>query len=295
VTIIPPPVASAPPHTVIGFPPATGGVRILSTPGALRSSGALSFSGEGHEIWQNPAVGTPAAGFHRGFPISPIYPRRPIYPISPIFPVWGYPIFGGGFWPGFGFGGLGLGWGLGWNSWGCGAYGGWGFGCDAFPYYDSGYGNYGYAYSPGGLEGQIESQNGPAIYENAPAPAPLVYGGGERQLVQLYMKDGSEYDVTDYWLVDDNELHFTTVDANGNQTEHVIGFDQLDLRKTIDVNTDRGYRFVLRNEPIQQYLQGTESNAPEGTAPEGPLQPPAPQVPAVPPQPAAPAQPAQPH
>ena len=56
---------------------------------------------------------------------------------------------------------------------------------------------------------------------------------------------------------------------SGNQTEHVIAFDQLDLQTTINVNKNRGYRFVLRNEPIQQYLQGTERNVPEGPRPPG--------------------------
>ena len=87
--------------------------------------------------------------------------------------------------------------------------------------------------------------------------------------------------------MDDNELHFMMADpsASGNQTEHVIAFDRLDLQTTINVSKNRGYRFVLRNEPIEQYLQGTERNVPEGPAPAGPMQPPAPPAPAVPPQP----------
>jgi len=234
---------------------------------------------------------------HPRFPVRPIFPRRPIYPI------WGNPIFGYG--PGFGFGGLGFGWGGGFG-WGLGSWWGpscspyWGFGCNVFPYYNYGYGNYDSGYSPGNLEGQVESQgNGSGIYENPPAP--LVYGGGERQLLQLYLKDGTVYDVADYWLVNDNELHFMTVDASGKQTEHVVGFDQLDLEKTIRVSKEMGYRFVLRNEPLQQYLQGTEQNngqdnkqnneqtMPGYPAASGPAQPPAPEAPAVPPQPNAPA------
>jgi hypothetical protein len=161
-------------------------------------------------------------------------------------------------------------------------------GCGLFPYYDYGYGdygNYGSNYSPGNVESQIESQQGPELYGNGSAP--IVYGGN--QLVQLYLKDGTVYDVTDYWLVNDNDLHFTTVDASGNATDHVIGFDQLDLQKTIDVNTNNGYRFVLRNEPMREYLQGTEQNA----APAGPMQPSVPPVPPSPPQPGAPRTPPQ--
>jgi hypothetical protein len=304
VTIAPPqPAAAAPPHVVIGFPPAQTGGSFFTTPTPGRPSSALSFSGEGHEIWRNATPGVlPQQAARPQFPVRPIFPRRPIYPI------WGNPIFGYG--PGFGFGGLGFGWGLGWGLglgswWGpsCDPY--WGFGCNAFPYYDYGYGNYGdygNAYSPGSLEGQIESQgNGSGIYENPPAPI-IDYGldynrnEGQRQLVQLFLKDGTVYDVTDYWLVDDNELHFMMADpsASGNQTEHVIAFDRLDLQTTINANKNRGYRFVLRNEPIEQYLQGTERNVPEGPAPAGPMQPPAPQAPAVPPRPSPPAQAPQP-
>jgi hypothetical protein len=304
VTIAPQPAVTAPPHVVIGFPPAETGGRFLSTTPAGRAPGVLSFSGEGHEIWRNATPGSPPsqAEARSGFPVRPIFPRRPIYPI------WGNPIFGYG--PGFGFGGLGFGWGGGFG-WGLGSWWGpscdpyWGFGCSAFPYYDYGYGNYGdygNAYSPGSLEGQIESQgNGPSIYENNPAPI-VDYGRdygrneGQRQLVELFLKDGTVYDVTDYWLVDDNELHFMMADpsASGNQTEHVIAFDRLDLQTTINVSKNRGYRFVLRNEPIEQYLQGTERNVPEGPAPAGPMQPPAPSAPAVPPQPNPPAQTPQP-
>jgi hypothetical protein len=302
VTITPPqPIVTNGPHVVIGFPPSETGGRFLSASGPAagsvsgRESGALSFSGEGHEIWRNAAVGAGTQPEIPPFPVRPIFPRRPIF----RGPVFGSPIFGGPYGFGFGFGapGFGLGWGFGWglNSWfgpSCGPY--WGFGCDAFSYYDYGYGNYGDAYSPGSLEGQIESQgNGSAIYENDPAPAPLAYGGGERQLVQLYLKDGRVYDVTDYWLVNDNDLHFTTVDASGNQTEHVIGFDQLDMQKTIDVNTNQGYRFVLRNQPLREYLQGTGRNT-QGGAGAGPMQLAAPNEPSPPPQPNSPEQASQP-
>jgi hypothetical protein len=35
----------------------------------------------------------------------------------------------------------------------------------------------------------------------------------------------------------------------------VIDLDELDLQQTIDVATQRGFRFMLRNEPMEQYLQ----------------------------------------
>jgi len=35
----------------------------------------------------------------------------------------------------------------------------------------------------------------------------------------------------------------------------VIGSEELDLQRTIDVNTRRGFRVVVRNEPIEEYLR----------------------------------------
>jgi hypothetical protein len=274
------------PHVIIGFPPAGNNARVLPSTG----SGPLSFSGEGREIWRNSAPVTASPEW--------MHPRRPIYPIHPPGapvrgrPIFGAPVYGYGYgfgYPFFGFGwGGGLGWGAGWGLGGCDPYWSGGVGCGLFPYYDYGYGdygNYGGNYSAGNVESQIESQQGPSLYGNGSAP--IVYGGN--QLVQLYLKDGTVYDVTDYWLVNDNDLHFTTVDASGNATDHVIGFDQLDLQKTIDVNTNNGYRFVLRNEPMREYLQGTEQN----TAPAGPMQPGVPPAPPSPPQPGAPPTPPQ--
>ena len=92
------------------------------------------------------------------------------------------------------------------------------------------------------------------MYEYPSATSPIfVYGEERRELVQLYLKDGTVYNVTDYWLVND-QLHCTTVEG-ASTVEHVFNFDELDLQKTIDVNTAREFRFVLRNEPIEQYLK----------------------------------------
>jgi hypothetical protein len=92
-----------------------------------------------------------------------------------------------------------------------------------------------------------------------------VYGYGEERpdLPQLFLKDGTILNVTDYWLVD-NQLHFTMIDEEGAKpVEHVIPFDALDLQTTVDANTRRGFRFMLRNEPVEQYLR----DHPEGPPP----------------------------
>ena len=89
--------------------------------------------------------------------------------------------------------------------------------------------------------------------------------------MRLYLKDGTVYSVTDYWLVN-GDLHFKTVEENGTKVvEQTIDFDRLDLQKTIDVNTQRGFRFVLRNEPLEQYLMDHPSSDTPGEAPTEPV------------------------
>jgi len=48
--------------------------------------------------------------------------------------------------------------------------------------------------------------------------------------------------------------------------EHVFPYDELDVRKTIDMNTQRGFRMVFRDEPWQQYLK----DHPDSTPPDVP-------------------------
>jgi hypothetical protein len=87
--------------------------------------------------------------------------------------------------------------------------------------------------------------------------------------------------VTDYWLVD-GKLHFTTASVyTGKQTETIIDIGELDLQRSVDVNTERGFRFVLRPAPIEEYLRN------EGAPAENPAQP-LPASGATPPSPPSP-------
>ena len=101
----------------------------------------------------------------------------------------------------------------------------------------------------------------PPLYE---AP---VYGEESRDLPQLYLKDGSILSVTDYWVINDR-LHFTMIEAEGAKpVEHDIPFDQLDLQKTIDANTARGFNFMLRNEPVEQSVRDHPDKPPADATP----------------------------
>jgi hypothetical protein len=95
-----------------------------------------------------------------------------------------------------------------------------------------------------------------------------VYSQDGQPLVQLFLKDGTVYSVNDYWFVND-QIHFTMLDESATKpVEQVIPFEDLDVQRTIDVNTRHGFRVVMRNEPMEQYLR----DYPDATPPL--LQPP---------------------
>ena len=156
-------------------------------------------------------------------------PWRPVRPFPPVFVVYGFPFMGGPFW--------------GWNS--C-----WWANCDFF--------------WPGMLGTTTVYSSGPTNYISEVYETPVyVYGEEGPELPQLFLKDGTVLNVSDYWVVED-QLHFTMTEANqAKPEEHVIPFDALDLQTTVDVNTRRGFRVMLRNEPFEQYLR----DHPEGPPP----------------------------
>jgi hypothetical protein len=164
-------------------------------------------------------------------------PRRPIRRFPPVLVVYESPfLFGGPFW--------------GLNS--CGAAT-----CDLFWFWT--------------LGSTPVSSPGPTNYISQVNETPVyVYGEERTDLPQLFLKDGTILSVTDYWVVDD-QLHFTMIEENGAKpTEHVVPFDALDLQTTVDTNTRRGFRFMLRNEPFQQYLRDhPEGPPPTVTPPRG--------------------------
>lgn len=192
--------------------------------------------------FRSSGVIVPPVRFNAGsfrFRPHPIPPRPT--PPRPI-PIFGFPIFFGA--PFFFDGAFNSFW---WPA--CGPF--WGPGCSFSPFY--GCGGYGYGYD---IENNWPSygSGGQGTTPNYTYP-PYLYGRGARDLVELFFKDGTVFDVTDYWLVD-GQMHFMTVDEGGTKAvELVRGFDTLDLQTTIDVNTERGFKFTLRNQPLEQYLR----------------------------------------
>ena len=110
----------------------------------------------------------------------------------------------------------------------------------------------------------------PPNYVVAPASEPplYVYGTERPDVPQLFLKDGTILNVSDYWVVD-GQLHFMMIEQEGvKPVEQVIPFDELDLQKTIDVNTQRGFRFLLRNEPFEQYVRDHPDGPPPALSPK---------------------------
>jgi hypothetical protein len=88
-----------------------------------------------------------------------------------------------------------------------------------------------------------------------PWPTYVYVGDTTTNHPQLVFNDGTTYIVRDYWRVDD-QLHFVTIEESGTKSvEHTVPFSDLDVQRTSDTDTARGFRFVLRDEPIEQWLR----------------------------------------
>ena len=174
-----------------------------------------------------PTAGAPSGGVLGTAGFRP--PRHPIRPFPPVFVLYESPfLFGGPFW------GLNSCW---WAT------------CDLSWPWTLGY--------------TTASSPGPTNYISQYETPVYVYGEERPDLPQLFLKDGTILNVTDYWLVHD-QFHFTMIEEEGTKpVERVIPFGALDLQRTVDANTQRGFRFVLRNEPFEQYLR----DHPEGPPP----------------------------
>ena len=96
-----------------------------------------------------------------------------------------------------------------------------------------------------------------------PSPSYVFVGSASPSHPQLVFKDGRTYTVTDYWRVND-QLHFVTIEEGGTKSvPHTVPFGDLDVQRTIDANTAQGFRFVLRDEPIEQWLEHHSQHAPQ--------------------------------
>jgi hypothetical protein len=63
----------------------------------------------------------------------------------------------------------------------------------------------------------------------------------------LYMKDGSSFAVSDYWLAG-GKLHYVTSYGGENKTD----LGKLDIQRTVDENAKQGNQFSLKSQPREQ-------------------------------------------
>jgi len=144
----------------------------------------------------------------------------------------------GGFFPGFCESGL-------W--WGPGYA--WGLGCDpVLGCTGYGYPNYGLdSYNSMQVESETPSQEyGPFRWQESPAGDSASASDASKPAATIYLKDGSSYGVTDYWLTG-GELHYITNYGGENS----ILMERLDLQRTVDENAALGVNFILSNQPAR--------------------------------------------
>jgi hypothetical protein len=257
--------APVPRHVTIGFPPVSGAEGFVA-PGSAASGtagwrpvapihggngGVLSFSGQGHEIWQNGAD----SGSVRQGRSSALLESRPMESqrVRPFPPR---RFHGGFFGPGYGYGygygfegfypwGFGLGLGFGGN---CDPL--WDFGCNTYGY--SGYGYYG-PYAPGfyldsysgdDMAAAPDTSQDYGVYSNDDTAGDNSADSSAAGTTVLYLNDGTSFTVTDYWVAD-YKLHYITDGAR----ENAIDLDQIDVQRTVDENAARGVDFTLRPAP----------------------------------------------
>jgi hypothetical protein len=210
-------------------PPARG-MRGTTTPGAGNNVRGAATN-------PRPAVSGP--------PHIPVIPRRPIV-FAPFFP----------FFPGFGFGFGGLYYGAFGPCdpfWGCYGYG-YGYNGMGYGYYGGGFSSgYGADLSYSGAEDNSPSEDMTQSSDTIPsllAPAPDTSqeqeaanaGPATRPVTAvLYLKDGSSYAVTDYWLAD-GKIHYITSYGGENSIDQ----SALDLQRTVNENAAQGMTFTLR-------------------------------------------------
>lgn len=286
-------------HTTIGFPPSTD-PRFVSIASAHQGA-PLMFSGQGQQVWQNSRDAaanrnsvriTQMRAPQRVFPSPPHMRRRPF--IGSTLGLFSPPAFTF-FNPTFGFFGPGFDFGCdpffmpsfgcsGFSPFGFGGFGYGGFGYLGYGDYLGGYGDMGYGYDNGGYYSQPGYDNGmngndqgasqepaPSEWQNPPANNSSVENENQEQAPEtvIYLKDGTSFAVTDYWVAD-GQLHYVT--SYGG--ENAVDLDNFDLQRTTDENASRGVSITLRPAPesqppdAQPQLQSPDSQpppAPEGT------------------------------
>jgi hypothetical protein len=112
----------------------------------------------------------------------------------------------------------------------------------------------------GGGEAASDSSGGTQVLRTDSAP--------QQTYVLLYLKDGSSFAVSDYWLVD-GKLHYVTSYGGDN----AIDESRVDLQRTVDENSARGVDFTLKPQPAGTGDAAAPASAPaQNSEPQKPQQ-----------------------
>ena len=197
--------------------------------------------------------------------------RRPIIIVSPFFPGFG-----------FGFGSFGFGYGFGcdpfWGWWGCPPGYGFGYGYGAGFGYGDGFGYFGGASGLGyggsdmnfqadaiapnaGNDNMSFPDSNAGNWQSAPDNASQPDDAKAQPYVVIFLRDGTSYAVSDYWLAA-GKLHYVTSYGGENS----VDANQLNLQRTVNENAAHGIDFTLRPSPatdapnVPQSLQPPSSH-----------------------------------
>jgi hypothetical protein len=300
--------SAAPRTTVIGFPPSES----HTWQSAPTHSGPMSFSGQGHDIWQdspsrggNNVVTTAPAATNRSLFSTKSAPTTIIRPMPHIgfqprprpiifFPAYGYfgngfgcdPFFGWGFNSGFGCNGFGYGYGFGYG-------GGFGYGS----YYGLGYGSgFGYGSGPGYDDSSTTVDASPDAGYGPYSSTNLA----QESLSELANGDSSSNDAsapatssaapastptpappaTTIYLKDGTSYEVMSYWLDAGKLHYItnyggetsIDMSQLDLQRTVDENALRGANFTLRPAPAAPASAPNPAPAPDATPSPAPQQ-----------------------
>jgi hypothetical protein len=281
-------------HDTWKNPPTEGTSNFNHAIGARPSSNLLSVPNNRTFAFLQPgASGARPAVLHGRWGRN-YYPPTYFYYWPPYY--YGYDGYGYGYGGGYFWNspcnGLGFGWGLGFSyGWADPLWSGWASNCDPTYGFGYGYDNFGVNSTAGAdsggnytidASGQTDSgsttggssQDQTSTSNEPPAVARTNGNSGGTAASQnaqpfvLFMKDGSSYAVTDYWLAG-GKLHYVT--SYGG--ENTVDLSRLDIQKTVDENAAEGRKFALRSGP----LPAPKPAATPETGTEGPSESTAPQ------------------
>jgi hypothetical protein len=258
-----------PRHTTIGFPPDPENPWRQAA-SIRKTGGPIAIAGEGHSMWlASPSrqaaqpSSRPQASSSRpaGMWQPPEDQRQGRFDGGGRLFRHGfrrYDLFGSGFgFAGYPFGAYGLGL---WSDCGQWLVPNWEWDQDSGDCYASGepeenlIGVYGADSSDPAAQADTQQEYGPYAWRNPPTvarngrsasvesqPASGFSRAAPKRGTLIYLRDGTNYEASDYWLAGDHLHYVTSYGADDS-----VPINQVNLQRTVDANAARGVPFTLR-------------------------------------------------